>query len=103
MGTDADEVLRAVVDTLVEQAGCSWAGILFSEAGRLVLGPEAGIPTPEQRSRAPVVFEGATVAELVADGCPEPELLDRVAALIPAYCLVGWDTDGVPWDADDGE
>ena len=93
-------MLRAVVVALVEQAGCGWAGILFSEDGRLVPGPEAGVPNPERRSRTPVVFEGATVAELVADGCPEPELLDRIAGLIPAYCLVGWDTDGVPWDAD---
>ena len=24
--------------------------------------------------------------------------LERLAALLAAHCLVGWDTGGVPWD-----
>ena len=39
------------------------------------------------------------VADLAAEGCDDPALLERVAALIPEHCLVGWDTGGVPWEA----
>ena len=97
-GGDADDVLRAVVASLVERGGCAWAGILFAENGELILGPEAGEPDPDARRRTPVVYEGSQVAELVTDGCDDDAFLDRVALLISAYCLVGWDTDGVPWD-----
>jgi hypothetical protein len=96
-GDDADDVLRAVVAALVE-SGCAWAGILFREEGELVLGPHAGEPRPEERARLPVVFGGDEVAELVADGCRDRAELVRVAELIAPYCLVGWDTGGVPWD-----
>jgi hypothetical protein len=37
------------------------------------------------------------VAELVVDGCNDPATLTRVAELISAHCLVGWDTGGQPW------
>jgi len=97
-GGDADEVLRALVDVLVERGGCAWAGILFVEEGELVLGPEAGSPHPAARTQTPVVFQGNRVAELVTDGCGDRTFLDRVALVISAYCLVGWDTGGVPWD-----
>ena len=46
-GGDADDVLRAVVASLVERGGCAWAGILFAENGELILGPEAGEPDPD--------------------------------------------------------
>ena len=97
-GGDADDVLRAVVGALVERGGCAWAGILFVEAGELVLGPQAGEQRPEERLQLPVVYKGDRVAELVADGCEDRAFLERVALLISAYCLVGWDTGGVPWD-----
>jgi hypothetical protein len=97
-GGDADDVLRAVVAALVEHGGCTWAGILFSEEGELVLGPETGEPDPGRRVQLPVVYQGARVAELVVDGCDERAFLDRVATLISAHCLVGWDTGGVRWD-----
>jgi hypothetical protein len=97
-GGDADDVLRAVVATLVERGGCTWAGILFAEEGELVLGPQAGEPKPDEREQIPVVYRGARVAELVADGCGDRAFLDRVAVLISAHCLVGWDTGGVPWE-----
>ena len=97
-GGDADDVLRAVVGALVAEGGCDWAGILFVENGELVLGPEAGVQRPEARTQLPVEFQGERVAELVADGCDDDPLLRRVAGLISAYCLVGWDTGGVPWD-----
>jgi hypothetical protein len=97
-GGDADDVLRAVVSTLVERGGCSWAGILFVEDGELVLGPQAGDPDRGRRTQVPVTYKGERVAELVTDGCDERTFLERVAVLISAHCLVGWDTGGVPWD-----
>ena len=97
-GDDADDVLRAVVAALVEQGGCAWAGILFSEDGELVLGPSAGEPDPGLRVQVPVAYEGARVAELVVDGCDDLVFLERAALAISAHCLVGWDLGGVPWD-----
>jgi putative methionine-R-sulfoxide reductase with GAF domain len=98
-GGDADDVLRAVVGVLVERAGCAWAGILFVEDGKLVLGPQAGEQQPDARLQIPVVYKGERVAELVVDGPADRAFLERVALLISAHCLVGWDTGGVPWDA----
>lgn len=88
---------------LVDEGHCAWAGILFTEAGELVLGPQAGTPQAQvaqaqPRMRVPVEYQGSRVAELVADGCDDPVLLERVAQLISPYCLVGWDTGGIPWD-----
>ena len=96
-GDEADETLRAIVDALVKGGGCAWAGILFSEEGELVLGPQAGEPDPGLRVQLPVVYRGTRVAELVVDGCDDRAFLDRVALLISAHCLVGWDTGGIPW------
>jgi hypothetical protein len=98
-GEDPDDVLRAVVTALVEHGGCAWAGILFAEDGELVLGPAAGAEQPASRTQLPVVFQGDQVAELATDGCEDDAFLQRVAALLAPYCLVGWDTGGVPWDA----
>jgi hypothetical protein len=97
-GGDADDVLRAVIGALVEHTGCVWAGILFSEDGELVLGPQAGEPDPGLRVQLPVLYQGARVAELVVDGCDDRDFLNRVALLISAHCLVGWDTSGAPWE-----
>jgi hypothetical protein len=98
-GEDPDDVLRDAMTALVEQGGCAWAGILFVEDGALVLGPSAGEPEPASRSQLPVVFQRDRVAELVADGCGDQDFLDRVATLLAPYCLVGWDTGGVPWES----
>ena len=49
-GGDADDVLRAVVRALIEQGGCSWAGISFVEGGELVPGPAAGDPDERRRT-----------------------------------------------------
>jgi hypothetical protein len=96
-GEDADDVLRAVVDALVNEAGCAWAGILFAEGDDLVLGPHAGEPDPGLRLQVPVAYEGSRVAELVVDGCDDRDLLAAVADRIGPLCLVGWDTSGQPW------
>jgi hypothetical protein len=96
-GGDADDVLRDVVRVLADEPSIAWAGIAFAEDDELVLGPEAGNPGELPRVRLPVVYQGARVAELWADGEAERAFLERVALLISAYCLVGWDTRGVPW------
>ena len=95
---DVDDGLRAAVETLVEYGRCAWAGILFVEDGELVLGPQAGALRPDARVRVPVDYQGSRVAELVADGCDDMSFLEGVAELISPYCLVGWDTRGIPWD-----
>jgi putative methionine-R-sulfoxide reductase with GAF domain len=99
-GGDADDVLRSVVTTLHERLPhFTRVGIAFMEEGSLVLGPEAGGGAGEE-VRALVTFEGAAVAELVvhrSKAANDQPFLDRVATLVSPYCLVGWDTQGVPW------
>jgi hypothetical protein len=99
-GGDADDVLRAVVSVLHERTSSVWAGVAFFEGDELVLGPSAGTPDEARRLHLPVIFEGAQVALLQVDGAGEDaiEFLERVAVLISAYCLVAWDTGGIPWD-----
>ena len=96
-GGDADDVLRAVVATLVERGGYAWAGISFVEGDALVPGPAAGEPDEARRSVVPVVYRGERVGELAADGDADPELLERVATLVSAHVLLGWDTGGERW------
>ena len=99
-GGDADDVLRAVVASLHERVPhFSWVGIAFMEEGRLQLGPEAGDGDGDEL-RTVVTFEGASVAELLvrrSESGDDTAFLDRVATLVSPYCLVGWDTQGVPW------
>jgi hypothetical protein len=97
-GGDADDALRDVVGLLAESY--AWAGILFVEEGQLVLGPSAGEERPDARTQLRVTYNGARVAELVVDGAPATDtpFLERVATLISAQCLVGWDTGGEPWN-----
>ena len=95
-GGDADDVLRAVVAELVE-GGCAWAGIWFVEGKRLELGPEAGTPDESRRVRVPIRFREERVGELGVDGTAEAAFVERVAALISPYVLLGWDTGGETW------
>ena len=101
-GGNADDVLREVVATLHERAGFSWAGIAFVEGDGLLLGPAAGSRGSEASS-TPVAYEGRKVAALVVEPAPAVgdadarAFLDRVATLVSAHCLVGWDTGGEPW------
>jgi hypothetical protein len=96
-GGDADDVLRAVVRVLAEEPAIAWAGIAFVEDGRLVLGPETGDAGNRSRVRVPVPYQGERVAELWIEGEADRAFLERVAVLISAHCLVGWDTGGVAW------
>ena len=94
---DADEALRATVRTLADEPDVAWAGIAFLEDGNLVLGPQAGEPDEARRTRTPVVFQGADVGELWVDGEVDQAFLDRVALLVSAHVLIGWDTRGEAW------
>jgi hypothetical protein len=97
-GGDADDVLRAVLKALSRLY--EYAGIAFVEEGRLVLGPERGEPS-EGLEDLPISFRDTHVAELrvgpTGAEADERAFLERVALLISPYCLVGWDTGGVPW------
>jgi len=96
-GGDADDVLRSVVRALVERGGCSWAGISFVEGNELVPGPAAGEPDETRRITVPVSYRGERVGELAADGPLDQALLERIATLVSAHVLLGWDTGGEGW------
>jgi hypothetical protein len=93
-GGDADEVLRSVVHVLVREPGLVWAGISFLDQGSFVAGPSAGTPDEATRIRVPVSFRGEPVGELAVDGDADPAFLERVAMLVSAYVLLGWDAGG---------
>lgn len=97
-GGDADDVLRAVVAELARENGISWAGVLFLENGELSLGPEAGVPDERRRLRVPVDYQGTRVGELAVDGSAGEAFLRRVAGLVSAHVLLGWDTGGEAWE-----
>ena len=99
-GGDADEILRAVVTVLHDDAGYAWAGISFVEDGDLALGPHAGTPNERRRTSVPITWQGERIAELAVDDAPEEYrmFLERVAVLVAAHCLVGWDTGGETWE-----
>jgi putative methionine-R-sulfoxide reductase with GAF domain len=98
-GGDADDVLREVVDVLPAQVpGVAWAGVFFSEGGELVPGPAAGDSDEGRRVHVPVAYRGECVGELAIDGEAGPAFLERVATLISAHVLIGWDTRGERWE-----
>ena len=48
----------------------------------------------------PIVYRGDTVAALWLGSAAAPAVvaeLERAAALLAPYCLVGWDTGGEEW------
>jgi hypothetical protein len=96
-GGDVDDVLRAVVHALVERGGARWSGILFAEGDDFVLGPQAGHPDESKRLYVPVIYDGEQIGILVADRARSVSLLERVAELISAHVLLGWDTGGERW------
>jgi putative methionine-R-sulfoxide reductase with GAF domain len=97
-GGDADDVLRTSVEVLAAEPDISWAGIAFSEGDALVVGPQAGEPDEPRRQRVPITFQGSAIGELWVDGEAERAFLERVAVLVSAYVLIGWDTGGEPWE-----
>lgn len=97
-GGEPDDLLRSAVSALAEDPRIAWAGIAFLDEGALALGPTAGDPDEAHRNRVSIVFQGAEVGELLVDGDAEPEFLERVATLLSAYVLIGWDTRGEIWE-----
>jgi putative methionine-R-sulfoxide reductase with GAF domain len=101
--SEADEVLRQTVAVLHDRIeGYSWVGLYFVEDGGMVLGPSEGAEGGEPTLEVPVVYDGIHVATLavVTEGAPvehDRPFLERVAVLVSAHCLVGWDTGGMPW------
>src|SRR5262245_59447693 len=97
-GVEADDILRDVVEALVARDEIHWAGIAFSEDDALHLGPTLGEPDDSLRERVPVEYDGGVVGELWADGTAQRNELERIAALIAPYVLIGWDTGGEAWE-----
>lgn len=98
-GSEPDDVLRGVVEALHETLRLP-VRIRFLEGGELVSGPSAG-PTPADVEAFPIHFEGAYVANLEVGlplGDDDRPLLERVAAQVAPYALVGWDTGGERWE-----
>jgi hypothetical protein len=95
---DADDALRETVQLLVAEPGIAWAAIAFLDEGVLTPGPAAGVPDESLRVTTQVTYEGTLVGELSIDGTADPDLLQRVASLIAAHVLIGWDTGGVTWE-----
>jgi hypothetical protein len=95
---DPDDVLRDVLDVL--HGLYEHAAIAFVEQDELVVGPSRGGPR-EPTHAIDIRFRGVNVAELRVAPAPrdaeEATFLARVAERISPYCLVGWDTGGVPW------
>jgi hypothetical protein len=97
-GGEPDDVLRAIVRVLADEPDVAWAGIAFQEEDDLVLGPSVGTPDEDRRVRVSVGYQGARVGELWVDGDADPAFLERVATLVSAYVLIGWDTRGEGWE-----
>ena len=98
-GAEADDVLREVVTVLHQQLRRP-VRIRFLDEGELVPGPSAGA-TPADVEAFPIHFQGAYVANLEVGlplGDADRPLLERVAALVAPYALVGWDTGGEAWE-----
>ena len=64
----------------------------------------ACFPSTRSEIVVPISYEGRVVGEIDIDsdepaafGEGDREFLERVALLVSPYCLVGWDTGGVPW------
>jgi hypothetical protein len=101
VGGDADDVLRAVVAVLHERLAATAVAISFREGGNWLTGPVAGDSAVAAETVVPVRWEAAEIARLeIAGATPTDEeqaMLERVAVLVSAHCLVGWDTGGEAW------
>jgi hypothetical protein len=101
-GGDADDVLRAVVGVLHERLDARSVAISFREGETWLTGPVAGNDAEAAPMLVvPVRWEGSEIARLEVAGAEPDEaernMLERVAVLISAHCLVGWDTGGQDW------
>jgi hypothetical protein len=92
-GGDADDVLRDVLRA-VHERGIAYSAVRFIESGGFVDGPSIG--TPIDALTVPVTYDGRQVGEL-SIATDDRAFAERLATLISAYVLVGWDTAGEPW------
>jgi hypothetical protein len=97
-GGEPDDVLRRAAAALAAEPGVTWAGIAFLEQGVLVLGPAAGRPDESHRAHVSISYQGDPVGELRVDGKMDQADLERAAALLAPYVLIGWDTGGEAWE-----
>jgi hypothetical protein len=95
-GGEADDVLRQVVDVLSRLY--PYVSIWFVEDGALVQGPVAGAPTVAERFA--IEFQSTKVAELEVGSAADDDraFIERVATLVSAHAMVGWDTGGERWE-----
>ena len=102
-GEEADDILRAALDSIHADVAAPWSAIAFVEEGAMTIGPLVGSAPDDGASPAfsvPIVYRGDTVAALWLGATPEPAVvaeLERAAALLAPFCLVGWDTGGEEW------
>jgi hypothetical protein len=101
-GGDADDVLHEVLAVLGRLY--RYVAVEFVEGDRSVVGPEVGERErePEPPAAFPVVYQRRRIGALLVAEAREDDrpFLERVATLVSAYVLVGWDTGGVPWSPD---
>jgi GAF domain-containing protein len=64
----------------------------------------ACFPSTRSEIVVPIAYQGKVVGEIDVDsdapaafGEPDRVFLERVALLVSAHCLVGWDTGGLDW------
>ena len=95
-GGEADDVLRQVVDVLARVY--PYVSVWFVEEGALAQGPRAGGALDGERY--PIAFQGTKVAELEVGGADhdDRQFLERVATLVSAHAMVGWDSGGEGWE-----
>jgi hypothetical protein len=102
-GEEADDILRESLIAVHEGTGAPWSAIAFVEERRMVIGPLIGSApddSPAPALQVPIDYRGETVAALWLGAATSPEVeaeLERAAALLAPYCLVGWDTGGEEW------
>ena len=95
-GGDADDVLRQVVEVLSRLY--PYVSLWFVEEDGLVQGPLVGDAT--DGARYPIAFQGTKVGEVEVAGASDDDLafIERVATLVSAHAMVGWDTGGEAWE-----
>jgi hypothetical protein len=109
LNRSADEVLREVLVALHRHY--TYVGIEFVERGETVLGPRLGTfsneeydprhpDDPTKPHRVPITYQGNHVGNLLVEFSEgdDRSFLERVATLISAHVLIGWDTRGEAWE-----
>ena len=85
---------------LVERAAATGPGSSSSRAASSCSAPRPATPRPEARTQRAGRLRRRPRRRARRRRLRRPALLERRRRADPAYCLVGWDTGGVPWDPD---